>query len=115
MIKVKKLFDHHIDTTMKFPLMPIIAGAVVVCLTALLAVVSRWEKITKVPHEIHVHTAPRLTLTHDELNLLMLYFSFDSAASRLCPNPVFSTSPNERIHEDIIIHHLCMRLPIYIA
>ncbi|XP_041657576.1 transmembrane and immunoglobulin domain-containing protein 1 [Cheilinus undulatus] len=35
------------DKTMKFPLMPIIAGIVVVCLTAILAVASRWKKITK--------------------------------------------------------------------
>uniref|UniRef100_A0A673A8K3 Transmembrane and immunoglobulin domain containing 1 n=1 Tax=Sphaeramia orbicularis TaxID=375764 RepID=A0A673A8K3_9TELE len=34
--------------TMKFPLMPMIAGLVVVCLTTLLAIVSRWKKITKV-------------------------------------------------------------------
>ncbi|KAF7206556.1 transmembrane and immunoglobulin domain-containing protein 1 [Nothobranchius furzeri] len=43
-----KLF-HVIVTekTIKFPLMPTIAGLVVVFLTALLAVVSRWKKITK--------------------------------------------------------------------
>ncbi|XP_034463319.1 transmembrane and immunoglobulin domain-containing protein 1 isoform X2 [Hippoglossus hippoglossus] len=35
------------DKVMKFPLMPIIAGVVVVCLTAILAVASRWRKITK--------------------------------------------------------------------
>ncbi|XP_042288267.1 transmembrane and immunoglobulin domain-containing protein 1 isoform X2 [Thunnus maccoyii] len=35
------------EKTMKFPLMPMIAALVVVCLTALLAVVSRWDKITK--------------------------------------------------------------------
>ncbi|KAM7398041.1 hypothetical protein PAMA_006080 [Pampus argenteus] len=35
------------ETTMKFPMMPMIAGLVVVCLTALLAVVSRWDRITK--------------------------------------------------------------------
>ncbi|XP_075957579.1 transmembrane and immunoglobulin domain-containing protein 1 [Anarhichas minor] len=34
-------------TTMKFPLMPMIAGIVVVCLTTLFAIVSRWNKITK--------------------------------------------------------------------
>lgn len=33
--------------TLKFPLFPMIAGIVVVCLTAILAVVSRWKKITK--------------------------------------------------------------------
>ncbi|XP_030603128.1 transmembrane and immunoglobulin domain-containing protein 1-like [Archocentrus centrarchus] len=33
--------------TLKFPLGPIIAGVVVVALTALFAVVSRWKKITK--------------------------------------------------------------------
>ncbi|XP_060941420.1 transmembrane and immunoglobulin domain-containing protein 1 [Limanda limanda] len=33
------------DKLMKFPLMPIIAGLVVVCLTAILAVVARWRKI----------------------------------------------------------------------
>ncbi|CAK6953883.1 transmembrane and immunoglobulin domain-containing protein 1 [Scomber scombrus] len=35
------------EKTMKFPLMPMIAGIVVVCLTALLAVVARWDRITK--------------------------------------------------------------------
>jgi len=35
------------DKTLKFPLMPIIAGGVVVLLTALLAVVSRWNRIMK--------------------------------------------------------------------
>lgn len=35
------------DKTIKFPLMPMIAGIVVVVLTALLAVVSRWKKIAK--------------------------------------------------------------------
>lgn len=35
------------DKTIKFPLMPIIAGGVVVCLTALLAVVSRWSRVVK--------------------------------------------------------------------
>ncbi|XP_068572599.1 transmembrane and immunoglobulin domain-containing protein 1 [Cebidichthys violaceus] len=33
--------------TLKVPLMPMIAGIVVVCLTTLFAVVSRWKKITK--------------------------------------------------------------------
>ncbi|CAJ1063944.1 hypothetical protein L3Q82_022261 [Xyrichtys novacula] len=36
------------EKTIKFPLMPIIAGVVVVVLTALLAVASRWKKIAKV-------------------------------------------------------------------
>ncbi|KAG7217257.1 hypothetical protein INR49_027801 [Caranx melampygus] len=35
------------EKTMKFPLMPMIAGLVVVSLTAILAVFSRWDKITK--------------------------------------------------------------------
>lgn len=35
------------DKTMKFPLIPIIAGLVVVFLTAILAVASRWKKIVK--------------------------------------------------------------------
>ncbi|XP_072230667.1 transmembrane and immunoglobulin domain-containing protein 1 isoform X2 [Leuresthes tenuis] len=33
------------EKTLNFPLMPIIAGVVVVCATALLAIVSRWRKI----------------------------------------------------------------------
>lgn len=33
--------------TTRFPLLPMIAGLVVVCLTSILAVVSRWEKIVK--------------------------------------------------------------------
>uniref|UniRef100_UPI0037E74EB8 transmembrane and immunoglobulin domain-containing protein 1 n=1 Tax=Semicossyphus pulcher TaxID=241346 RepID=UPI0037E74EB8 len=36
-----------VDKTLKFPMMPMIAGLVVVGLTALLAVASRWNKITK--------------------------------------------------------------------
>ncbi|XP_078122507.1 transmembrane and immunoglobulin domain-containing protein 1 [Sander vitreus] len=35
------------EKTFKVPLMPMIAGLVVVCLTALLAIASRWNKITK--------------------------------------------------------------------
>ncbi|XP_054872908.1 transmembrane and immunoglobulin domain-containing protein 1 isoform X2 [Amphiprion ocellaris] len=35
------------DKTMKFPLMPMIAAIVVVILTAILAIVSRWRKIAK--------------------------------------------------------------------
>ncbi|XP_019941739.2 transmembrane and immunoglobulin domain-containing protein 1 isoform X2 [Paralichthys olivaceus] len=44
----RKLFSVTVtDKVIKFPLMPIIAGVVVVCLTAILAVASRWSKITK--------------------------------------------------------------------
>uniref|UniRef100_A0A3B5AYB9 Transmembrane and immunoglobulin domain containing 1 n=1 Tax=Stegastes partitus TaxID=144197 RepID=A0A3B5AYB9_9TELE len=39
------------DKTIKFPLMPMIAGIVVVFLTALLAFVSRWRTIVKVTHK----------------------------------------------------------------
>uniref|UniRef100_A0A8C6T4K3 Transmembrane and immunoglobulin domain containing 1 n=1 Tax=Neogobius melanostomus TaxID=47308 RepID=A0A8C6T4K3_9GOBI len=35
------------DKTMKFPLWPMVAGIVVVCLTTLLAVAARWRKIVK--------------------------------------------------------------------
>ncbi|KAG7515854.1 hypothetical protein JOB18_017346 [Solea senegalensis] len=35
------------EKTIKFPLMPMIAGLVVVCLTTILAVLSRWHKIVK--------------------------------------------------------------------
>ncbi|XP_061658975.1 transmembrane and immunoglobulin domain-containing protein 1 isoform X2 [Syngnathoides biaculeatus] len=35
------------EKTPKFPLIPLIAGAVVLCLSGLLAVVSRWKKIIK--------------------------------------------------------------------
>lgn len=42
------------DKILKFPLGPMIAGLVVVGLTALLAVVSRWRKIVKVTHRIHM-------------------------------------------------------------
>ncbi|XP_069001684.1 transmembrane and immunoglobulin domain-containing protein 1 [Embiotoca jacksoni] len=35
------------EKTLKFPLMPMIAAVVVLCFTALLAIVSRWDKITK--------------------------------------------------------------------
>lgn len=35
------------DKTLKFPLYPMIAGIVVVCLTTILAVASRWRKIVK--------------------------------------------------------------------
>lgn len=40
---------------MKFPMMPMIAGLVVVVLTTLLAVVSRWKKIIKVTHVYMQH------------------------------------------------------------
>lgn len=39
-----------VEKTMKFPLIPIIAGLVVVFLTLLLAFASRWKKIAKVTH-----------------------------------------------------------------
>lgn len=35
------------DKTLKFPLWPMVAGIVVVCLTTILAVASRWRKIAK--------------------------------------------------------------------
>ncbi|XP_072302218.1 transmembrane and immunoglobulin domain-containing protein 1 isoform X2 [Eucyclogobius newberryi] len=43
-----KVFTVHVtDKTLKFPLYPMIAGIVVVSLTALLAVAARWRKIVK--------------------------------------------------------------------
>ncbi|XP_044077774.1 transmembrane and immunoglobulin domain-containing protein 1 [Siniperca chuatsi] len=43
-----KMFNVTVtEKTMKFPLLPMLAGLVVVCLTALLAVIARWDKITK--------------------------------------------------------------------
>lgn len=43
-----KVFTVNVtDKTMKFPLYPMIAGIVVVCLTTILAVASRWRKIMK--------------------------------------------------------------------
>lgn len=36
-----------VDKTLKFPLWPMVAGIVVVCLTTILAIASRWEKIVK--------------------------------------------------------------------
>lgn len=35
------------DKTLKFPLWPMVAGIVVVCLTTILAIASRWKKIVK--------------------------------------------------------------------
>ncbi|XP_077361675.1 transmembrane and immunoglobulin domain-containing protein 1 [Festucalex cinctus] len=46
-IKSKDFLVTVTEKTVKFPLMPIIAGVVVVCLTALLAIVSRWKRIVK--------------------------------------------------------------------
>ncbi|XP_070839645.1 transmembrane and immunoglobulin domain-containing protein 1 [Chaetodon trifascialis] len=44
----KKLFHVTLTAkTMKFPLFPIITGLVVVCLTAILAIVARWKRIVK--------------------------------------------------------------------
>uniref|UniRef100_A0A665XBQ2 Transmembrane and immunoglobulin domain containing 1 n=1 Tax=Echeneis naucrates TaxID=173247 RepID=A0A665XBQ2_ECHNA len=49
---ISKVFQVTVtEKTMKFPLFPIIAGVVVVCLTAILAVVSRWKKIAKVTYK----------------------------------------------------------------
>ncbi|KAJ0004525.1 hypothetical protein NQD34_010739 [Periophthalmus magnuspinnatus] len=43
-----KVFTVNVtDKTLKFPLYPMIAGIVVVCLTSILAVASRWRKIVK--------------------------------------------------------------------
>lgn len=47
------------EKTLKFPLMPLVAGLVVVACTTLLAIMSRWKKIAKV--HTHKHT---LTLNH---------------------------------------------------
>ncbi|XP_049598886.1 transmembrane and immunoglobulin domain-containing protein 1 isoform X1 [Syngnathus scovelli] len=46
-IKSKDFLVTVTEKTVKFPLMPIIAGVVVVSLTAILAIVSRWERIIK--------------------------------------------------------------------
>ncbi|XP_051904044.1 transmembrane and immunoglobulin domain-containing protein 1 [Hippocampus zosterae] len=46
-IKSKDFLVTVTERTLKFPLMPIIAGVVVVCLTAVLAIVSRWKRISK--------------------------------------------------------------------
>ncbi|XP_077402367.1 transmembrane and immunoglobulin domain-containing protein 1 [Vanacampus margaritifer] len=46
-VKSKDFLVIVTEKTVKFPLMPIIAGVVVVCLTALFAILSRWEKIVK--------------------------------------------------------------------
>lgn len=43
------------DRTIKFPLVPLIAGVVVVFVTSILAVVSRWRKIVKVTHKADSH------------------------------------------------------------
>lgn len=43
------------DKTLKFPMMPIIAGSVVVFLTLVLAIASRWKRIAKVMHKTHKH------------------------------------------------------------
>lgn len=51
-----------LDKTFKFPLFPMITGLVVVFLTAVLAIVARWQRIVKVTH--NTLNAQRLTLTH---------------------------------------------------
>uniref|UniRef100_A0A3Q3XBL2 Ig-like domain-containing protein n=1 Tax=Mola mola TaxID=94237 RepID=A0A3Q3XBL2_MOLML len=52
---VSSMYGVHTKTfyvkTIKFPLMPMIAGLVVVGLTALLAVLARWQRIMRVTHE----------------------------------------------------------------
>jgi len=78
--------------------MPMVAGIVVVCATVLFAVVSRWNRITKVTHtntHTHTHTHTHCTIQHEtdpdyRVNLLMLHFSFDSAASRSSPADITS-------------------------
>lgn len=87
-----------VEKTMKFPLLPFIAGVVVVCLTTLLAVVSRWSKIMKVTYKVHMCMTQGLTLTNHKLNPLMIYISFDSAASNLC---ILCFTQWSRCHEDI--------------
>uniref|UniRef100_A0A3P9KKG9 Transmembrane and immunoglobulin domain containing 1 n=1 Tax=Oryzias latipes TaxID=8090 RepID=A0A3P9KKG9_ORYLA len=42
-----KFTGSYVHKTMKFPLVPLIAGLVVVLVTSILAVVSRWKKIAK--------------------------------------------------------------------
>lgn len=64
------------EKVIKFPLMPMIAGLVVVFLTALLAVFSRWSRITKVTYtKTHGHLSQGLTLAQYKLNPLMLCVS----------------------------------------
>ncbi|XP_057677383.1 transmembrane and immunoglobulin domain-containing protein 1 isoform X2 [Corythoichthys intestinalis] len=46
-IKSKDFLVTVTEKTVKFPLMPIIAGVVVVCLTTILAIFSRWDRIVK--------------------------------------------------------------------
>ncbi|KAF6725743.1 Transmembrane and immunoglobulin domain-containing protein 1 [Oryzias melastigma] len=45
--KTKTFYVNVTDRTIKFPLVPLIAGVVVVFVTSILAVVSRWRKIVK--------------------------------------------------------------------
>ncbi|RVE63849.1 hypothetical protein OJAV_G00140480 [Oryzias javanicus] len=43
----KTFYVNVTERTVKFPLVPLIAGVVVVCVTSILAIVSRWRKIVK--------------------------------------------------------------------
>uniref|UniRef100_A0A3Q4BV64 Ig-like domain-containing protein n=1 Tax=Mola mola TaxID=94237 RepID=A0A3Q4BV64_MOLML len=56
-VHTKTFYVKVTDKTIKFPLMPMIAGLVVVGLTALLAVLARWQRIMR----LELHT---LKLTH---------------------------------------------------
>lgn len=96
-----------VEKTMKFPLMPMIAGLVVVGLTALLAVIARWQKIVKVKHKTYIYTDQRLTVIRYKMNLLILSFSFDSALSRSLLHQmreVMKKSPLLWVHETAIAH-----------
>uniref|UniRef100_A0A3B5MHE6 Ig-like domain-containing protein n=1 Tax=Xiphophorus couchianus TaxID=32473 RepID=A0A3B5MHE6_9TELE len=60
------------DKTLKFPLMPMIAGLVVVGLTALLAIVSRWRIIARVTHAKQTQTLLIRILQHKLLKSFIL-------------------------------------------
>lgn len=51
-----QMISSSADKTKKFPLMPMIAGLVVVFLTTLLAIVSRWKKIARVTSDTYTQS-----------------------------------------------------------
>lgn len=60
-----------VDKTIKFPLMPMIAAIVIVVLTLILAVLSRWKRIMKVTYE---KQTTGLVLTHHRAKALTPLF-----------------------------------------
>ncbi|KAJ3588610.1 hypothetical protein NHX12_009464 [Muraenolepis orangiensis] len=72
----------HEGTTLKFPLMPMVAGIVVVILTTIMALIAHRKKVTQVTARAHLRP-PRHTYTRifSTAYLFCFLFPVDSAAS----------------------------------